>query len=476
MNFTEPLREHARREPDGVAVILASGQAVDYATLDATVDAVGRRLIAAGVQPGDVVALSARRHWRTILLTLALGRIGASAAPRGHPTELARAAIEFDANASPPSLPLIPTGRDWYQPVRRAGDLGPLAPHGGSNTIAVHFPSSGTTGAAKSIMVTHDALAHRVASTRQGIPLPPRARTMCIASPGSGYGFLCVLRTLWDGGTLVLSNGPADASAQLAAHRVEHLTGMPYWLDAIATAMSPGASRTPALQSVAFAGGAMPEAMADRIRERLCERIECVYGATEIGCAATGDMRELRSVEGAVGRAVAGVRVDAVDDLGNALPAGASGRLRLSGPGVAQGYAGIASDAFKGDAFTTTDLGSVGEDGIVRLEGRTSDAIDIAGVRVMPGPIEEALFAVPGVRDAAVVGRTGPTGSPQVWAAIVAAREISLDAIERSLAARRVRARPSVVARVPRIPRNDAGKVDRNALEALLSAGTHRRS
>jgi len=470
MNFTLPLREHALRDPDAVAVILASGQTVGYGALDATIDAVGRRLAAAGVNPGDTVVQSARRPWRTILLTLALGRIGASAAPRDHPPELAKAAIEFDADASPGSLPLIVTGRHWYEPIERANGVEPLACRGEANEVAAHFPSSGTTGRAKSIVVTHAALAQRVESTRHGIPLPPRARVTSTTTPGSGYGFLCVLRTLWDGGTLVLSNGPADAPSQLAVHRVEHLTGMPYWLDAIAASLAPGGHRLPALQSVAFAGGAMPAAMVDRIRERLCERVECVYGATEIGCAATGDMRVLGAITGGVGRAVSGVRIDAVDEAGRALPAGTIGRLRLAGPGVALGYAGLAADAFDRDAFTTTDLGAVGPDGIVRLEGRATDVIDVAGVRVHPGPIEEALFAVPGVNDAAVVGGTGPKGEPQLWAAVVATRDLSVDAIERVLGARRVRARPSVVARVARIPRNEAGKVDRNALRALLAA------
>lgn len=470
MNFTLPVREHALNDPDAVAVILANGQTVGYGALDATIDAIARRLADVDIHPGDTVIQSARRPWRTILLTLALGRIGASAAPRDHPPELAKAAIEFDAGASPGSLPLIVTGRDWYRPADRKAGVPPVPIQGEGNAVAAHFPSSGTTGRAKSIVVTHAALAHRVESARHGIPLPPRARVMSTTVPGSGYGFLCVLRTLWDGGTLVLSNGPADAPSQLATHRVEHLTGMPYWLDAVAAALPSGASPVPALHSVAFAGGSMPATMIDRIRERLCERVECVYGATEIGCAATGDMRVLGAIAGGVGTAVAGVRIDAVDDEGRALPPGETGRLRLAGPGVALGYAGLASDAFDGDAFTTTDLGAVGADGIVRLEGRATDVIDLAGVRVQPGPIEEALFAVPGVNDAAVVGGTGPKGEPQLWAAVVATRDLSVDAIERVLGARRVRARPSVVARVARIPRNEAGKVDRNALRALLAA------
>lgn len=469
MDITAPIRAWAASRPDDIAIVLPSGRELDWASFDATIDAAARRLVAAGIRPGDVVTIPVTRAWRALLLGLAVARAGAVFAPPDHPAGSIAAALVDGPDRASGGRREIVVAREWFEPQRRSPGDAPMPLHDDPDAIAACFPSSGTTGPVKSITVTRAAAYVRIEAMRRCVPVAPRARSLCLASPLSGYGFCHVMRVLHDGGSLVLWRTPADASASLWTHSVEHVAGMPFWIDAVANAVPAGSMRPPALANIEFAGGAMPGALLARLRRRLAPRVHCVYGATEIGCVASGDMEELAAIDGAVGRAVPMVAIDTVDAAGQPLPAGAEGRLRLAGGGLAQGYAGQDDAAFRDGAFVTSDLGCVGADGILRLLGRDSEVIDVGGMRVMPRPIEDALFAVPGVSDAAVIGRPGAGGMPEVWAAIVASSDVDVAAIARTFDALGVVSRPAVIARVARIPRNDAGKVDRRALETALA-------
>jgi O-succinylbenzoic acid--CoA ligase len=97
----------------------------------------------------------------------------------------------------------------------------------------------------------------------------------------------------------------------------------------------------------------------------------------------------------------------------------------LGGPMVAAGYLGepdLTADHFQTDAdglrwFRTDDLGALDDEGKLTITGRADDLINTGGVKVAPGPIEDALVRfVPGVCDAVVVGVPDPA-----WGQVVAA-------------------------------------------------------
>jgi fatty-acyl-CoA synthase len=144
------------------------------------------------------------------------------------------------------------------------------------------------------------------------------------------------------------------------------------------------------------------------------------YGLTEATCASVRSFSE-HPRPGSVGQRMPYQRIKAVhvDDEGRwtDLPAGEVGVLAISGPTVFPGYVvGRTAGGFILDGLgklaegwlDTGDLGSVDDDGFVRLTGRAKDLIIRGGHNIDPVQIEDALLAHPDVTGAAAVGRPDP--------------------------------------------------------------------
>ena len=154
----------------------------------------------------------------------------------------------------------------------------------------------------------------------------------------------------------------------------------------------------------------------------------------------------------------------------------------LGGPTIASGYLGdpgLTADHFHTDAdgtrwFRTDDLGALDDSGHLTISGRADDLVNTGGVKVAPGPVEDALVRfVPGVRDAVVVGVPDPTWGQLVAAAVT----ITAGSPVPTLADVRARLRdalppaalPRVVRVVDEVPWRGPGKPDRAALREVLA-------
>jgi O-succinylbenzoic acid--CoA ligase len=177
------------------------------------------------------------------------------------------------------------------------------------------------------------------------------------------------------------------------------------------------------------------------------------------------------------GRPLPGVLARAVD-----------GELQLGGPILADGYLGDperTAAAFSTDAdgtrwYRTGDLGSIADDGTLRVTGRADDVIASGGVKVVLGEVERAVQGVPGFADAIAVAVPDPewgervaivTASPPAavrGSEALEALRTATDAAGLPPAARPVRV---VTAPAGDLPRLASGKPDRVAASALARAG-----
>jgi len=189
------------------------------------------------------------------------------------------------------------------------------------------------------------------------------------------------------------------------------------------------------------------------------------YGMTEtlitLSTRADGERRP-----GVVGRPLLGVRSRLVDDDGEPLPwdGQAIGELQVSGPMVFSGYLGrpeADAAAFTADGwFRTGDVVTVTPDGTHRIVGRAStDLIKSGGYKIGAGEVEDALLAVPGVREAAVIGTPHPDLGEQVTAYVVADGVSEQQLIDHVASWLSVHKRPRRVVFVQALPRNPMGKV-----------------
>jgi hypothetical protein len=184
-----------------------------------------------------------------------------------------------------------------------------------------------------------------------------------------------------------------------------------------------------------------------------------------------------------IGRPVAGTSIHVVDDRLSPVPPGVAGELYIGGAGVARGYLGrpdLTARTFLPDPFagrpgarmyTTGDLArhrlDGWEEGALEYLGRIDRQVKVRGVRIELAEIEGALAQHPAVAEAAVgidERRAGERALVAWWAARPG--EGATAAELRGFLKERLPepAVPSLFARLPVLPRNASGKLDRRAL------------
>lgn len=204
-----------------------------------------------------------------------------------------------------------------------------------------------------------------------------------------------------------------------------------------------------------------------RTGHRILER----YGMTETGMNSSNPLEGARK-PGTVGLPLPGVELRVTDpQTGAELPAGEIGMVEVRGPNVFQGYWRMpekTAQEFRDDGFFVTgDLGMFDEEGYLAIVGRGKDLIISGGLNVYPREVEEAIDALPGVKESAVIGAPHPDFGEGVVAVVVreaGARVGAADidaALKERLAAFK---RPKRIEFMDELPRNTMGKVQKNIL------------
>jgi malonyl-CoA/methylmalonyl-CoA synthetase len=167
---------------------------------------------------------------------------------------------------------------------------------------------------------------------------------------------------------------------------------------------------------------------------------------------------------GSVGMALPGVQVR----LDGEVP----GEILVAGPNVFSGYwrnAQATADAFDSQGwFRTGDIGRLGADGYLRIEGRVQEVIISGGFNVYPREVEEVLLTHPGVAEVSVVGTPSEEWGETVTAFVVPVDQSPEPEALLAFAAERLAAykRPRAIRFLSALPRNATGKVLRRELPA----------
>ncbi|SDB80584.1 fatty-acyl-CoA synthase [Raineyella antarctica] len=152
------------------------------------------------------------------------------------------------------------------------------------------------------------------------------------------------------------------------------------------------------------------------------------------------------------------------------------GEMCVRGPNVTIGYWNdeeATAAAFPDGWFRSGDIGYRDEDGFYFIVDRRKDMVISGGENIYPAEVERALHRMPGVRDVAIVGAPDPKWGETVVAVIefAAGAEADLDAVrafgETQLARYKL---PRELWAVDAVPRNAAGKIDKQAVRALVQA------
>ncbi|HEU0132941.1 MAG TPA: AMP-binding protein [Mycobacteriales bacterium] len=449
---------HAARSPRRAAVVDPAGT-LTYLDVDRMTTAIAAGLRAGGVRAGDPVGVLCGNDRGFVLAVIALGKVGATAVLLNTgfaaPQVAEVAASEgLTALLRDPALPGVPGLPEWTTP-----DLLALAAeHAGARPRPPREPgrfvilTSGTTGRPKGAHRAPPTSLEPLVALLSAIPLRAGETTVVAPPLFHAWGFAQWLIAMALGSTVVLT-GSFDAERTLAAvetHRATALVAVPVMLRrllAVGTAYD-----TSSLRVVAVSGSALPPDLATAFLDAFGDVLYDLYGSTEVAWASIASPRDLREAPGSVGRPPLGTRVEIVDAdggtgrifVGNALMADMPGREVRDG------------------LMATGDLGRFDADGRLWVVGREDDMVVSGGENVFPRPVEEALAALPGVADVAVVGVPDEEYGQRLRAVVVRApgARLTADDVRDAVRARLGRHYvPRDVVFADALPRNAAGKV-----------------
>jgi amino acid adenylation domain-containing protein len=430
-SLAELVAARAARHPDAIAVE-DGDRRLSYAELDAAAARIAAGLQAAGVGDQEVVGVCLPRSWQAVCAFVGVVRSGAAYVPIAstHPPERQRELLEL-AGAD---TVLTGAGHDsGLPPVTRrldaealalaeGADRAPCAP--GGNRLAYVLFTSGSTGVPKGVEITHTTLAHVFGCESPLVPAPGDA-VLALAPIEFDLAALETWGALLAGGRLVLA--PPGRPDPRALGRLIADRGVTYALFAAGLFEQMAHAALPDLAGmrlVASGGDVMSAAAAAAVLEAHPHvRLLNAYGPTETTIIASGF--ELTGVDGApvpIGQPLPGYAFYLLDEDGRPVPDGKPGELWIGGAGVARGYRGDperTADRFRPDPFApdpaarmygSGDVMRRREDGELEFLGRADHQVKIAGHRVEPGEVEQALGGHPEVRHAAVVARDDVAG------------------------------------------------------------------
>lgn len=250
--------------------------------------------------------------------------------------------------------------------------------------------TSASTGAARWVAFGGDELAADPAAIVATMGLRAEWANVAAISLAHSYGFSnLVLPLLLHGIPLVLAESGLPQAVRNACRAAEWVTlaGVPTlwraWQDAGALPEN--------IRLAISAGAPLPLALEQTLFERAGLKVHNFYGASECGGIAYDASPEPRRDGACVGQPMAHVKLTLSD----------AGCLRIRSPGVARGYWPDPGPEVRRSVFQTSDLAELKE-GQVYLRGRLSDQMNIAGRKVLPEPIEQALRAHPAVQECLV--------------------------------------------------------------------------
>jgi len=476
MNIVEPIARRAVLQPNKPALIMGN-VTLTYSDLMANVAKIAANLSEAGVRSHDVVAVVAPGLVGHVLLTLGVAYVGAVSLPiavgqadQGEVEMIDVCGASFLAHSRGDGFKLdSATLRGQMSLAMLTQTAVPPVPmaHVEPGEICRLFLSSGTTGRRKPIEMSHQGMLLNALLTGIEFPADSQDRSLLTLGPALLYTMMFWLRSLTSGGAVIAAD-PTPLEA-LRKHRATFVLASPVSATALLKVAQIEGRLAPIsdhLKRICVGGSAVSPALQGLFRKHICANLALVYGATETGLLAVADAELQQRDPTATGNLVAWAEIQVVGEDGKVLGPGESGRLRVRTPGLANGYPGDESGAFKDGWFLSGDYGTLSREGVLHVGGR-GDVLNLSGRKLDPGLVEGVIAQDSAVLECVALTVPGPLGQPQLVAAVVAPQGLDEEALkQRCLAAFGKNCVPKVVI-LESFPHNEGGKVLRREVQAM---------
>jgi long-chain acyl-CoA synthetase len=501
VNLAEICADH----PATDVALISRGKQTTYGELREQAGRLRGGMVAAGIQPGDRVAVIAANNWYFVVSWLAILGVGAVAVPLNPSSPGPEVSNEL-ADVGAVAVIVGPTGQRVLPDVDRravpdlrlvvqadAGELVvddairldelmaaepvPIVPRE-PDDLAVLMFTSGTAGFPRAAKLTHGNL---LANLDQMQANPHREQGPADVTFGvlpffHIFGLNVVLDMALQTGGAVLAVerfDPESALESVAKHEVTIIVGAPAMWSAWAHLPGADADAFRTVRLASSGAAKLDPAVRAAIQERFGVQIDEGYGLTEaspVVTTATG----IPAPPGSIGAPLPGVRVRLIDADEHDVLVGDVGEIRVQGPNVFHGYWGddqATAHAVTADGWLKTgDLAVVDDDGFLFVVDRLKDLIIVSGFNVYPAEVEGVLVEHPAVAAAAVVGVQHPHSGEAVKAYVVAAEGVSVEEDELIMFCEQRLARykcPQKVWFVEELPSGLGGKVRKHELGSV---------
>ncbi len=474
VNIVDPILFQCRINAEQPAICApdANLEAMTYAQLEFTLNALTRAVLTHGIQRGKVVGVLIGNKILHVVLSLALTRIGVatvSCRDRSLPKELGAVAVITDTPGPFSNVDrIIMIDRDWAR-----GNGAPLEDRQfatGADELCRIILTSGSTGIAKGVPFTHGKMFEK--NARLHYARLESARLFCDLGLSSSLGFSYMLYMLSRGGMIMLLGEDTVGTVQaLNLFETENMATSPYGLAEYLKFYESQPTFRCGFDRILVTGGMLTKDLAMRAWSRMCPTLISLYGATEVGPVAVADARLTTRAVGTVGYILPGAQVEIVNSAGKLLQRGSEGIIRVRTDQAATNYFGdpeASAAMFRDGWFYPGDYGYLTDDDMLLITGRQETLLNAGGDKVNPEIVEEVLVSFPAIADCAVVNIANELGIEEIHALIVPRGVFAESDLRKHCAGKLQRTFiPVRFVAVGKIPRNDMAKIERGGLAEL---------
>ncbi|HEX2468514.1 MAG TPA: AMP-binding protein [Solirubrobacterales bacterium] len=473
----------------GDDMVIDEAGSLSFADVHRRSNALADSLAREGIRAGDGVAIMCRNHRGFIDATLAVSKLGANglymntafSGPQlvGVVERERPAALIYDgefAGLLTDAAQEIRRFVAWREDGETIGDDPAIedmiqagddsdrdAPDESSRFIIL---TSGTTGTPKGAQRSQPDTLSPLAAMFSKIPLHAEERTMIAAPLFHSWGFAHFMLGLALNSTYILQRrfDPERTLEATDASRATALVVVPVMMQRILHLPQETLDTYPLpdLRVTAASGSALPGPLATKWMDAFGDNLYNLYGSTEVAWATIATPEDLRAAPGTAGRPPRGTRLKIVDQEGNEVPQGETGRIFVGNEMAFEGYTGGGGKDVMDGLLSSGDVGHLDADGRLFIDGRDDEMIVSGGENVFPREVEDLLAGHEAVKEVAVIGVDDEEFGQRLKAFLVVKEDSDLDEdgakayVKSNLARYKV---PREVEFLDSLPRNATGKV-----------------
>ena len=414
MNIYQTIKQETAHLRNRTAVIDGE-RSISYEQLISSAGLLAASMKKAGVGPYDRVALLCRDSIEYIEASLAVLSLSAVMVPVAieHTEEEINGILDtigvhylvFEKGsyyyAGRDSLDLISLSQKEFRILNRGQQNEPDAEYYRLNPAFIRF-SSGTTGASKGIVLSHEAILERTSAADKGLCITQDDTVLWVLSM-SFHFVVTILLFLRRAATIVLCSNlfPDSLIDGILRHKGTFIYASPFHYNVLTHMESLSAGSLQNIRLAVSTAMKLPEDIAQGFREKFGLELSEAYGIIEVGLPFI-NLSSDKSRRSSVGKPLPDYEVEIVNSDREGI-----GRIFIKGKGMLDAYYSPwqnRASILKNGWFDTGDLGRLDHDGFLTIVGRDKDVINFAGMKIFAQEVEAVINHFPGVKESFVYG------------------------------------------------------------------------